>query len=208
MGFNLKATGKDFQRPQAGIQPARCFAVIDVGTQDGEWKGKPKQTRQMLIRFELPNDLVTEGDYAGQPLSIWTRRFTASLGEKSKLRPFLEAWRGAKFTKEELEGFDPKKILGKPCLLTLAEEVDGDKTYTNIMAISGIPNGTNVPVAINAPVFYSVEEHDQTVYESLPEWVRKLVDASAERRGVPVDAGGSGKRSRDGVVGDEDEIPF
>lgn len=193
----LKENGKEFQRPAPGLDAARCVAVVDLGTHHGEYQGKPKVSRQLMFRFELPNQLIAEGEFAGQPLTLWSRRFTAGLNEKGKLRPFLEAWRGAKFTKEELEGFDVKKTLGRPCLLTLADNEKNGKTYTEIVAISGVPNGTTVAPQANASLFYSVEAHDSAAYDRLPEWVRKVIDQSDERKG--------GAQER--VPGEDDEDP-
>lgn len=201
----LKENGKDFQRPAPGLDAARCVALVDLGTHHGEYQGKPKVSRQLMFRFELPNQPVLEGDYAGQPLTLWSRRFTAGLNEKGKLRPFLEAWRGAKFTKEELEGFDPRKTLGRPCLLTLADNEKNGKTYTEIVAISGIPNGTKVPEQTNASLFYTVESHDDAAYQKLPEWVRKVIDASDERKGATPATGGA-PAGRE--PGEDDEVSF
>ncbi|MHA1379626.1 MAG: hypothetical protein ACTSRG_14730 [Candidatus Helarchaeota archaeon] len=47
-----------------------------------------------------------------------------SLHAKATMRKFLESWRGKKFTKEELEGFDLQKILGKPCQLQIIHSDD------------------------------------------------------------------------------------
>lgn len=199
----LKENSKEFQRPALGMDAARCIAVVDLGTQHGSYEGKPKVSRQIMFRFELPNQPVLEGDFAGQPLTLWSRRFTASLSEKGNLRPFLEAWRGAKFTKEELEGFDAKKTLGRPCMLTLGEEEKSGKTYTQIITISGVPNGFNVPPQVNAPLFYSVESHDQAAFEKLPEWVQKIINLSDERKGATPATGGAPAKEQL-----EDDIPF
>jgi hypothetical protein len=199
----LKENSKEFQRPKLGIDSARCIAVVDLGTQHGEYQGKPKSSRQVIFRFELPNQLIEEGEYAGQPLTVWSRRFSQGLSEKSALRPFLEAWRGAKFTKEELEGFDPKKILGRTCLLTMGEESKNGKTYSQILAISGVPNGTVVPKQVNPAVYVDLDAFDQAAFDGLPEWVRKLIDGSDERNGVKATA--AAPKSNEPV---EEDIPF
>lgn len=205
----LKENSKDFQRPAPGLDAARCIAVVDLGTHHGEYQGKPSSKRQLMFRFELPNQQILEGEYAGQPLTLWTKRYTAGLNEKGKLRPFLEAWRGAKFTKEELEGFDVKKTLGRPCLLTLGEEEKNGKTRTNIIAISGVPNGTTVAKQHNPSLMYSVEEHDQAAFDRLPEWVQKIIGESDERKGTASSAGSKSEPQREpGSDDTEDDIPF
>ena len=39
---------------------------------------------------------------SGEPFLVW-KRYTLSLGDKATLRAHLEAWRGRKFTADELE---------------------------------------------------------------------------------------------------------
>jgi hypothetical protein len=83
-----------------GTHTARCFAVIDLGTQTSEWQGQQVSKRKVLLGFELPDELHTFDEKEGpKPFSIWSR-FTASLHPKGQLRPMLEAWRGRAFTKE------------------------------------------------------------------------------------------------------------
>src|SRR4051812_45284681 len=89
-------TGKDFTIHPAGVTAARCTRIIDLGTQDGEYKGKAKKIHKIMFAFEsavLMGD--DEGEYAGKPFLI-TTRYTASLGEKALMRKDLESWRGRK----------------------------------------------------------------------------------------------------------------
>lgn len=202
----IKANNRDFQRPEPGTHQARCIGFVFLGTQHWEYKGEPKSGGKLRFKFELPGQLVKEGDHAGKPLVVWSRDFTAGLGDKSNLRKFLEQWRGTKFTKEELDGFDPKKTLGRPCLLQLSESEKNGKTYTDISSIMGVPSGITVPPQVHESIYYEAPDHDQAVYERLPEWLRKVIDISDERRGL------TGESSQDqrqpGADVEEEDIPF
>jgi hypothetical protein len=61
--------------------------------------------------------------------------FTNSLHEKSRLRPMLEAWRGRKFTNEELDGFDLEKLIGANCQVQVIHAITDKGTYANIQAV-------------------------------------------------------------------------
>lgn len=99
----LKDTSRQLEPPPEGLYACVCCDVVDLGLQDTPWGPKPK----VQITWEL--DLVNE--QTGRKFCV-ARWFGANLSEKGALRPFLEAWRGKKFTKEELAGFDPEVLVG------------------------------------------------------------------------------------------------
>lgn len=170
--------GGDFEQPPVGTHVARCVKMIDIGTQRGEYQGKATMKRQVIIGFELPNELMTEGDYAGKPFTV-SRFYTASLSEKANLRKDLANWRGRDFTEEELRGFEAKNILGKPCMLSLTPNEKGKVRITGVMAL---PKGTQVPEQVNASVYLSLEpeEFDPEVFDALSEGYKKLIKVSPE----------------------------
>ena len=85
--------GGTFEQAPVGAHPARCIKLIDIGTHHGEYEGVPNVRHQIIVGWELPGELIQTGDYAGQPFTV-SEFYTLSLGEKSKLRPMLESWRG------------------------------------------------------------------------------------------------------------------
>lgn len=46
--------GEEFKKqlPTEGMVNAKCYAVIDLGSQENEWKGIKKLQRQIQISFE------------------------------------------------------------------------------------------------------------------------------------------------------------
>jgi hypothetical protein len=58
------------------------------------------------------------------------------------LRPMLEAWRGRKFTPQELEGFDLERLLGVSCQLQLVHVLtDRGGLFANVQAVVPLGRG-------------------------------------------------------------------
>ena len=61
MGRYASDTGEMFEQAPAGNHVARCIALIDLGTQHDEYQGRSRLRNQVLIRWELSNELMTDG---------------------------------------------------------------------------------------------------------------------------------------------------
>lgn len=168
--------GGDFEQPPVGTHSARCIKIIDIGTQRSEYQGKAIIKRQCIVGWELPTELMTEGDLAGKPFVV-SKFYTASLNEKANLRKDLENWRGKAFTEQELMGFDSKNILGKPCMLSLTMN---DKNKVRVTGVMALPKGLSVPNQINPSVYFSLDEFDRKVFEGLSDGYKKLIQTSPE----------------------------
>ena len=168
----------NFQRPDPGTYLARCVRIIDLGTQTGEYQGTPTVRRQVVLAWELPTELIPEGEYAGQPFLV-TKFYTASLNEKANLRHDLVNWRTRDFTAQELEGFELKNVLGKPCMITLSPTESGKIKVTGVAAL---PKGTTVPDQFNPSIDFSLEpgEFDPAIYEGLSDWFKETIAQSPE----------------------------
>lgn len=188
--------GGDFEQAPTGTHIARCYQIIDIGTHHGDYQGKPVVRNQVIVRWELPNEVMETGD----PF-IASRFYTNSLGEKANLRADLEAWRGRSFSEEELNGFDLMNILGKPCQLSIIDK-NGKSRVSGVMAM---PKGMQCPPQINPSVAFWIDEWDQAVFDSLPDGFKKLIMESDEYK-----ARGSGAvPKKAGSFADlEDDIPF
>lgn len=200
--------GGTFEQPPTGTHVAICVKIIDIGTQKGEYQGQANIRRQCIIGWELPNELMTEGDYAGKPFTV-SKFYTASLGEKANLRKDLANWRGRDFTEAELKGFESKNILGKPCMLSLTPNEKGKTRVTGVMAL---PKGTPVPKAVNPTIYLSLEkgEFDQAVFDALSDGYKKMITVSPEYRHIvnPQPAAQNPNAPRNTFADMEDDIPF
>ena len=167
--------------PAPGNYIARCVRVIDLGTVVSEWQGKKKEARKVLISWELLGD---QKRHDGSPF-IASSRYTVSLHEKSGLRKMLESWRGRAFTVAELEGFDLKNVLGKPCMLNVVHEDVAGKTYVNVAAVTPLPAGIVAPSAETQPVSLSLDEDfDEAAFNSLSDGLKEYLASTPEYRAL------------------------
>ena len=80
-----------YKEVSPGMHSARCVRVIDLGTQKQEFNGEISYKRQVLIIWEVPEEMHNE-----MPLTI-SKFYTLSLHEKSNLGADLTSWRGRAF---------------------------------------------------------------------------------------------------------------
>jgi hypothetical protein len=83
-------------------------------------------------------------------------------------------------TNEIAENFDIFTLLGKPCMVNLTHVTKGDATYANIIGMSPVPKGLVCPPAFNTALCYNTEEHDDTVFSQLPEFIQDKIKMSDE----------------------------
>ena len=177
MGLIFKSSGggEDFAPLSAGSHAARCFAVIDLGTQRTEYKGETKIGQRVRISWEVCSERMTDG----RPMVI-SKAYKTSLHEKAKLREDLEGWRNKKFTEAELAGFEGKNLLGKTCMISVMHVERDGKTYANIKSISPLPKGMDCDAAENEPLFFDLENFDQKVFDALHKNTKATIEKSPE----------------------------
>ena len=174
--------GTTFEQPPTGSHSARCISIIDLGTQKNTYEGETQMKHQLIIRWELSNELMTEGEHKGKPFTV-SKFYTASLHEKAGLRKDLAAWRGRDFTPEELKGFDLKSILGKPCMLAVGMSEKGKAKVSTVMAL---PKGMTVPAQVNPSFNFSLSKDQFTAesFEALSKGFKEMVISSPEYQSI------------------------
>jgi hypothetical protein len=203
----------DFVTVPAGMHLARCYRIIDLGTQKSEYMGKEKYVPKVMIQFEVHgedergNALVTQD---GRPLSI-AKSFSLTLAEKSTLRKDLQMWRGRDFTAEELRGFELKNVLGAWAMLSVIHTESNGKTYTNIAGINPVPANmkkAGLPQGVNELKIFSIEDPDMELFDTFSENLKNKISSSPEwkEREAGVTEGiGSAMSKIDKL---DDDIPF
>ena len=166
--------GGDFKQIEPGTYVARCYRIIDLGTQENEWQGEVSFKKQILIQWEFPTELIEDGEYAGKPFSL-SKFYTASLHENAKLREHLESWRSRAFTPAELLGFDLKNILGVPCMISV---VKNDKGKSIIHNVSAVPKGMECPAQVNPSSTFDIT--DFSGFDELTDGIKGIIMKSEE----------------------------
>lgn len=200
-----------FEAAPAGSHLARCYAVIDLGSQPHSYQGESWTQRDVRISFELPTELML-GKYdekaKGKPFSVHMS-VKQSLHPKARLRAALKGWRGRDFTPEELKGFDLKNVLGKACRLNLVMSQDGQ--FTNIDSIAPLGKAEKCPKQVNASVYVSLDpdEFNAKMLDLVSDKTREKIMKSPEWQAL---MGGEQQPPHEGEGGEsgeaDDNVPF
>jgi len=181
-----KNEGGHFEQTPAGTFIARCYRFIDLGSHEQTFQGESKgMKRLVMIGFELPTELMEEGEYAGRPFTIH-KRYTWSTHEKANMRKDLESWRGAKFNDSDFGpgGFNVKNLLGVPATLTIVHSENDGKSYSNIASIGKAMKGVALPPQVNPSVYLTLEKDgfDGSVFDSLSDKLKDFIRDTPEYR--------------------------
>jgi hypothetical protein len=188
----------------AGTHIARCISIIDIGTQEIEWKGQHKLSRRILIVWELPNETkIFREEFGEQPFLV-TKELTLSLGEKATLRKILESWRGKSFTEDEAKGFDISVLLNKPCLITIIHKISkiSGNSYCDISSVTMLPKEMKCPDRIMPLTCVSLESPLDSDYDKLPDWIKEKIKKSLEYQKLET------PQTIHSETEEDDELPF
>jgi hypothetical protein len=200
--------GGTFTPVPPGMYLARCYRIVDLGTQKSEYLGQVKNLPKVMLQFEVHGEdeagkpLVTA---KGEPMSI-SKNFTLSLAEKATLRKDLQTWRGKEFTPEELRGFSVDNVLGAWAMIAITKAMGNNgKEYTNIANINSVPKAmkANLPEGHNKCASFYIANPDMAMFETFSDNLRAKIEQSPEWQ----DRVGK-KPTKSGFDDMEDDIPF
>jgi len=206
--------GGTFTPVPPGMYLARCYRIVDLGTQKSEYLGQVKNLPKVMLQFEVHGEddagkpLVTA---KGEPMSI-SKNFTLSLAEKATLRKDLQTWRGREFTAEELRGFSIDNVLGAWAMIAITKAMGNNgKEYTNIANINSVPKAmkANLPEGHNKCAAFYIENPDMDMFETFSDNLRAKIEQSPEWQDRK-DGSSQAKKPAAGSGFDDmdDDIPF
>lgn len=186
MSFYVEDTGGNFERCPSGMHLARCYRIVDLGTQKSEYMGQVKYLHKVMLGWEIHG---TDDD--GQPLLMKDKRpfaifknYTLSWSEKANLRLDLQSWRGRPFSQEEMRKFDLKNVLGAWCMLNVIERAGQDgKTYTNINGVTPVPSvikQNGMPEGVNKTELFNMTDPDMEMFATFSDNLKNKIKASPE----------------------------
>lgn len=133
MSIKVSAKGNFIPAPE-GTWPGVCVDVVDKGIVTiGDYKPRHMVQFRWILDAEPP---LADG----KP-HMAVRSFGLSLHEKSSLRPFLESWRGKKFTEDELQEFELEDLIGANGQIQILQTKRGGIVYGNVQAILPLGRG-------------------------------------------------------------------
>ncbi len=196
--------------PPKGLQTARIWYVVDLGTQNVEYidpgtKKASISTKPLIkLGFELPACLMPpeEGKPNDRPFSLW-KEFTWSMNFKGKFGPFCQAIYGPRFEIIQeshrgrpvrlglLDGQDLKlaDLLGVVCKVSIihTKSVKNGLTYANAANFSefpepqpGDPLRFQYPPAINPPKYFDLDQFKSQEFDALYKWDQDKICQSKE----------------------------
>ena len=168
-----------------GLQKVRCIHVIDMGTQENNYKGSKYSDHQVKLTFELSETLhVFREENGEEPFCVSPFPFSSNLGSK-KTKAFFEGWLGREFTDEEKKnGFDFASMLGKAGMANIihsAKKSDPSSKNDAIGSLSPMIKGSKMVKAVNPFICYSIGAADQwTEFEKIGKYWKEKIMTSPE----------------------------
>ena len=157
-----------------GVYLAICIGVIDLGEQYSE-KFK-NYSKKVQIVWEIPSETI-EVDGKQEPRQL-SKDFTFSSSAKGNLRAFISSWNSKQYSDDEFPELDLFGQIGKPCQLNVVLNSTGE--YSNIDNIMPLPKGFPAPVSNTAPIMWDIDDWNDELFASLPEWVQEKIKKSTE----------------------------
>ena len=117
-----------------------CVGVWDLGHQVSEYKGEKSVKRKIVIRWEVNEDIESEGPYKGKKKTI-NGYYTHSLGSLSNLRKMLTSWLGGLTDQDVKNGFDVESLVGRSGMVNV---VLSEKGTPKVGSVTKLPQGLQV----------------------------------------------------------------
>ncbi len=184
--------GDDFKLVSAGMHPAVCDMMVDLGLQEQKSQLYGDSVKhQVYIRWQIPGERLEyekDGQKVEGPMTIGSY-YTLSLSEKANLRKVLQGWRGKEFTPQEAAQFDISAVLGKPCTLNVIHKTgDGGKVRAKVDSVGPLIKGIAPPALEGEAVLYDGGGEASPVWSKLRPWMHEAINrqvnqAEPEQRG-------------------------
>lgn len=204
MSLTVSGTAANYDPIPEGTHLAVCNMLVDIGIQFSERFNN--RNEKVIIGWELPDVKIDLSD--GPHSRSITQTYTSSINEGSNLRNDLAAWRGRDFTKQELDAFNLRNILGTSCLINVVHKQSNGKTYANIQSVMALPKGMKPGQLSEPPVEFDFDLNPLTDIEKLPKWIQEQIKKSETYQGKiqqNKDLRNAGVLSE---VQDDGELPF
>lgn len=167
--------------PPTGMHVARCYQVIDLGTQPNNFDpARPKRLLKLVFEIDKTNDF----GHGPQPFTISKEYpFTMAQYENklSNLRLTINNWRGKSLSDEEAQNFDFTTLLNQFAFVNIVHKTSSSgKERAEIASISPLVNGITKFEPVNHAVCFSLDDFNQSVYERIDKYTQEKIAISPE----------------------------
>ena len=165
-----------------GTYVARCYSIIHLGhVPNTHPQAITPTVNKIRIYWELPTELAVFKEGEGEkPYSI-SGEYTLSMNEKSNLYKIVCGWLGKKLNDVEAYEFDFESLIGKECMINIShKETQKGKTFALINSVMQVPKGMICPPQVNKSKIINWENLDNTIFNSLPIFIREIMQSSEE----------------------------
>lgn len=169
---------KQGQIVSSGQHLATIVTLADLGIQKTTYEGETRSVQQLLVVFELHDEFMEDGEHKGKPMQL-NKTYSLTFGKKSNLRKeLINKVEGKVLTDDEIARYSLSSLLGKGVDLTVAHKTSKTNglTYANIVGVSPLRKSDKLPSPVAKLVMYRTDDHNETDFQSLPEWVREKVN--------------------------------
>jgi hypothetical protein len=181
MGATFGSAEKKRELIPEGQYDAICYGVVELGTHTRTGAFGTKTNPEIMLMFEIPELQITyekDGTEVTAPRVI-NQKFNQLMGDKAKLRGFLEAWRGKSFTDEEVSNFAVENVLGKGITLNIEHSQCGK--YANIKTVSPLHKSVKLGKPHNEIINFGIADmNNPAEFGKLYPWIQKIIGESAE----------------------------
>lgn len=181
-----EATKTQRKLPEQGTQPARCFAIIDLGNQPQVYQGIAKDPApEIIIFWELTKFMVSYKEGGKPEPLIISQKYSWTSGEKAKLPLILKTWAKRDTPLPKLTPAIIEQFVGKYCMLSVEHKVGKDGTkYANIAGngrgVSPFMSEVKKPAEFHKGIFFNLDKFTWDQFKELPEYAQKLIRKSVE----------------------------
>jgi hypothetical protein len=201
MALNAKRTSNNSNKVEQpliepDVYPSYLVQIIDLGLQPQKaFKGKEKPpVQEVMFTYELSDCFMLDDEgKEDEKKPRWiseTLPFYGLFADKAK-----STMRYYAFDPTEAFDGDITKAIGMPCNLTTANNVVGEKTYTNVANVAGISakKAAAMNELKNPLKVFDCDEPDMEVFNSLPDWIKDKIKANLNFKGSVLEAALGGK---------------
>lgn len=169
-----------------GKHLAILYSVVDLWTHQQTNVHGTKDVRKVQLSRELPNVMHEFKPGDGEKPATVRRKYTLSMYKKAELRALVDNILWVELKDIQAKDFDLSNLLGVMCQLQLVHDSYEGNNYvkpTNYISLSDEEKESYVSKWVqqfNTSVLFSMDEYDQVVFDSLPQFIKDVIIESPE----------------------------